>query len=97
VCVCLLCVCVQSLQWRRERLWRALVVVENTDLVLILCANMMCYVNVRVCERGDDILSTLVEYSLRPRIRLPLASRPKKIAAGSAPTFSVGFIALFFR
>ena len=31
--------------------------VENTDLVLILCANMMCY-DVRVCERGDNILST---------------------------------------
>ena len=33
-------------------------VVENTDLVLILCTNMMCYVDVRVCERGDNILST---------------------------------------
>jgi len=33
--------------------------VENTDLVLILCANMMCYVDVKVCERGDDILSTV--------------------------------------
>jgi len=34
--------------------WETLV--ENTDLVLILCANMMCY-DARVCERGDDILS----------------------------------------
>ena len=33
--------------------------VVNTDLVLILCANMMCYADVRVCERGDDILSRL--------------------------------------
>jgi len=26
--------------------------------ISIIFANMMCYVDVRVCERGDDILST---------------------------------------